>query len=63
MEQQIMPIDELLTHINCQIENVEYSLKKARSPKNKRMYKNTLIFWTSIKEYLKPIENDFKKNK
>lgn len=47
-----MSIEECITTASNMADDMQYKVKKAKDPKNKRGYQHSLDFWLSIKEHL-----------
>ena len=45
-------IEQCITTATNMTDDLQYKLKKAKDPKNKRTYQHSLDFWMSIKEHL-----------
>lgn len=47
-----LSIEECITTAANIVDDMQYKVKKAKNPKNKRTYQHSLDFWLSIKEHL-----------
>ena len=45
-------IDECIRIATDMVDDVQYKLGRAKDPKNKRQYQNTMDFWQSIIQHL-----------